>query len=80
MARTYTRVLGMQGILEQMRQGAELYRVAGKFGGWGITKTTCDKCVTVRADSCHNLVSKGLIVEDYRRPNFVQYKLRDKEI
>ena len=77
MARAYTKVLGKRGILEQMKAGAYIYRVPGKFGGWGISDTTSPHLVTVRADSCRALVASGLLKET-RSTNFVRYDLKEE--
>ena len=76
MAKIYTRVLGKDAIMEQLKAGAYIYRVAGKFGGWGIDNTTCREVVTVRADSCRKLVESGLLKATYRT-NYAEYRLKD---
>ena len=73
------KVLGYKGILEQMEQGAYIYRVSGKFGGWGISDTTCKDLVTVRADSCRKVAISGKVYESRRSSNYVEYRLKNEE-
>lgn len=75
MARTYTKVLGVKGIIEQMEKGAYIYRVSGRFGGWGIQNTTTKECVTVRADSCRKVIMMSNVKEIRSGGNYVEYGL-----
>lgn len=71
------KVLGYKGILEQMQQGAYIYRVSGKFGGWGISDTTYKEPVSVRADSCRKVAISGKVYESSRSWNYIEYRLKE---
>lgn len=50
-------VLGKDKIIEEMKNGAELTYISGRFGGWIISVPF----KTVRSDSCFNLEKSGLL-------------------
>ena len=68
------KVLGKAGIIEAMKKGAYIYRVSGRYGGWGISGA--DDVVTVRADSCRNVVNSGLVEVSEMRFGYVAYRLK----
>lgn len=71
------KTLGKDAIIREMKNGACLYRVSGKFGGWGISDAS--DWYAVRTDSCFKLMSLGLLKVKERRGNCVEYELADKE-
>lgn len=68
------RTLGKDAILDEMRKGATIYRVSGRFGGWDINGAS--DIVTVRQDSCRKLVESGLVKVIRRDRGYVEYGLR----
>ena len=66
------KVLGRKAIIEALENGAELYYVPGKFGGWGITVNLAE----VRKDSVNKLMMDGMLKTKERTSHCTTYVLK----